>query len=230
MSERRLVKVSGAEAIDYTENSLRRLIIDGFYVSGERISDTALSNELGVSRTTIREAFQRLVKEGLISIIPNRGAFVTKLSREEITKCYEVREALEVHAVRLATEKAPVERLLALQGMLTVTQTSIVEHGGRYPVDLDFHEKIFELADNPLLSEHASQVNAKLRLSRSKSGFMPARAREAYAEHVAILNAMLRRDVQGAVDAMRKHVTNSRINSEEREDSLNSTKQILLKR
>ena len=59
---------------------------------------------------------------------------------------------------------------------------------------------------------------------------MPARAREAYAEHVAILNAMLRRDVQGAVDAMRKHVTNSRINSEEREDSLNSTKQILLKR
>ena len=123
-----------------------------------------------------------------------------------------------------------MERLLALQGMLTITQTSIVEHGGRYPVDLDFHEKIFELADNPLLSEHASQVNAKLRLSRSKSGFMPARAREAYAEHVAILNAMLRRDVQGAVDAMRKHVTNSRINSEEREDSLNSTKQILLKR
>lgn len=230
MPDRRITKVSGAAAITHAENSVRRLILEGFFTPGERVSDTALSDELGVSRTTIREAFQRLVKDGLINVIPNRGAFVIKLSRDEITKLYEVREALEVHAVRLATEKASVERLIALQGMLSVTEISIVEHGGRYPIELDFHEMIFELAGNSLLTEHANQVNAKLRLSRSKSGFMPSRAREAYAEHVAILNAMLRRDVLSAVDAMRIHISNSRLNSEESENSTNPLKQILLKR
>lgn len=223
-------KASGTVAIAHAENSLRRLILEGFYTPGQRVSDSAMSDELGVSRTSVREAFQRLINEGLLTVIPNRGAFVTKLSREEVAKLYEVREALEIHGLRLATTRASVERLLAVQEMLSVTRSSIVEHGGRYPIELDFHDTLLELADNQLLSENVTRVHSRLRIARSKSGFVPARARAAYQEHLDILDAMLRRDVQGAEDAMRLHLINSRQSTEDTENSQDSFKQVLLKR
>lgn len=223
-------KASGSAAIAHAESSLHRLILAGFYAPGERVSDSAVSNELGISRTSVREAFQRLVNEGLLDIIQNRGAFVTKISHQDVAKLHEVREALETYGVRLAVTRAPVEKLLAVQEILSVTKSSIVEHGGRYPIEIDFHATLLELADNQLLSEHASRVNSSLRIARHKSGFVPARARAAYQEHVDILDAMLRRDVQGAEGAMHIHLINSRKSIEDMENPPDPSKQVLLER
>jgi DNA-binding GntR family transcriptional regulator len=211
MPKKKKVKASGAEAVDYSVRTLRRQIVDGFHNPSERISDLAVSEELTVSRTSVRESFQKLVTEGLLYIVPNRGAFVVEHSAEEIIELYEVREALEAFAIRLAIEKATNEQLLSLKEMLSVTRTSMIEHGGRYPVEVDFHKSICELAENNELSQTMELVNCKLKIARRQSGYIPERARAAYAEHKEILEAMIRRDIPTAERLIRQHLANSRV-------------------
>lgn len=204
-------KTSGADAIALCEDALRQRILEGHYLPGQRVSDSALSEELGISRTSVRETFQRLVKEGLLQIIPYRGAFVAELSETEVHELYEVREALECLAVHLATVRSPMERLLDLRELLSQTERSMRDQGGRYPVELDFHKTIIELADNAELSRHLSAVHNRLRIVRGRSGYQTERALSAYFEHVAILDAMIRRDSQDAQARMRAHLVESRV-------------------
>ena len=210
MPNKKKVKASGAEAVDYSVRTLRRQIVDGFHHPSQRISDLAISEELTVSRTSVRESFQKLVTEGLLFIVPNKGAFVVEHSPEEIIELYEVREALEVSAVRLAIEKASNDKLNSLKEMLSVTRTSMIEHGGRYPVEVDFHKSICELAENKELAQTLELVNCKLKIARRQSGYIPERARAAYAEHKEILEAMIGRDIPRAEALIRQHLANSR--------------------
>ena len=210
MPNRKKVKASGAEAVDYSVRTLRRQIVDGFHHPSQRISDLAVSEELTVSRTSVRESFQKLVTEGLLFIVPNRGAFVVERSAEEIIELYEVREALEVSAIRLAIEKASNEKLNSLKEMLLVTRTSMIEHGGRYPVEVDFHKSICDLAENKELAQTLELVNCKLKIARRQSGYIPERARAAYEEHKEILEAMIHRDIPTAEALIRQHLANSR--------------------
>ena len=210
MPNKKKVKASGAEAVDYSVRTLRRQIVDGFHHPSQRISDLAVSEELTVSRTSVRESFQKLVTEGLLFIVPNKGAFVVEHSPEEIIELYEVREALEVSAVRLAIEKASNDKLNSLKEMLSVTRTSMIEHGGRYPVEVDFHKSICELAENKELAQTMELVNCKLKIARRQSGYIPERARAAYAEHKEILEAMIGRDIPRAEALIRQHLANSR--------------------
>lgn len=210
MPNKKKVKASGAEAVDYSVRTLRRQIVDGFHHPSQRISDLAISEELTVSRTSVRESFQKLVTEGLLFIVPNKGAFVVEHSPEEIIELYEVREALEVSAVRLAIEKASNDKLNSLKEMLSVTRTSMIEHGGRYPVEVDFHKSICELAENKELAQTMELVNCKLKIARRQSGYIPERARAAYAEHKEILEAMIGRDIPRAEALIRQHLANSR--------------------
>ena len=210
MPNKKKVKASGAEAVDYSVRTLRRQIVDGFHHPSQRISDLAISEELTVSRTSVRESFQKLVTEGLLFIVPNKGAFVVEHSPEEIIELYEVREALEVSAVRWAIEKASNDKLNSLKEMLSVTRTSMIEHGGRYPVEVDFHKSICELAENKELAQTMELVNCKLKIARRQSGYIPERARAAYAEHKEILEAMIGRDIPRAEALIRQHLANSR--------------------
>jgi DNA-binding GntR family transcriptional regulator len=227
-------KASGALAITHAERTLRRQILEGFYLPGQKISDSTISKDLGVSRTSVRESFQRLVQDGLITIVPNRGAFVTERNKQEASELFELREALEVFAVSQATLRASTEKLIAIKEMLTITKASMVEHGGRYPVELDFHATVCELAGNQALQDEIQKVHHKLKLTRVFSGYKPARARDAYWEHLSILEAMIRRDSKAAAEAMRSHLCNSRISTEEINQELThdttSTEQSLLSR
>jgi len=202
--------LAGPAAVEFVEHVVRRLISEGDYHPGARISDLQLSKRLGLGRTSVREAFQRLSKEGLISVIPNRGAFVTKLTDVQIDELYEVREALEVFAAKLAAERAPADRLASLQEMLAVTRLSLVKHGGHYPADLDFHERVLALAGNMELMRRASEVNMQLRVARLRSGYVPSRAEDAYEEHQKILDAIVERNVGRAESAMREHLVMAR--------------------
>lgn len=224
MPNEKKVKTSGAEAVDYSVRTLRRQIVDGFHHPSQRISDLAVSEELTVSRTSVRESFQKLVTEGLLFIVPNRGAFVVERSAEEIIELYEVREALEVSAIRLAIEKASNEKLNSLKEMLSVTRTSMIEHGGRYPVEVDFHKSICDLAENKELAQTLEIVNCKLKIARRQSGYIPERARAAYAEHREILEAMILRDIPTAEALIRQHLANSRFSVQKSLKMKNSEK------
>lgn len=193
-------------AAQMAEDYLRGQILDGFFESGSRVSDVKLSKVLDVGRASVREAILSLSKEGLLEIIPNRGAFVPAFSVDQVLNLFELREALETFAVRLAAKRASALKLNSLSEMLLVSKLSVVKHGGQYPAQLDFHERVVSMSENPEIIARCRAVSSRLIIARRRSGSRPARADEAILEHQEILDALVERNPSRAEAAMRGHL------------------------
>lgn len=201
------------KATSYTEQArevIKHLIFNGTYEPGDKLKEAELSRFLGISRSPVREAIQSLANDGLVRLAPQRGAFVSSFDLGEIKEIYEVREALEVVAARLAAIRADSEHLDKLKGVLEETRATL-ERGElvAYPLDLDFHQEISSLTRNRKLAGTISGINTQLQLARLKSASKPGRAREAYEEHIAIFQAIEEQAPERAADAMRTHLGNS---------------------
>lgn len=196
--------------LTYSEQArevIRQHIFDGTYRPGQRLKEAEVSRDLGISRAPTREAIQTLANEGLVEIAPHRGAVVATFDAVRVRELYEVREALEVMAARMAAEKADDGQLDELRKLLSDTAEVIQEDESiPYPRDLDFHSHLFELAENSRLRILAAEVYAQIRLARLRSGSEPGRAKEAHEEHSTILAAVQRKDPIGAENAMRNHI------------------------
>ncbi|GAY09799.1 GntR family transcriptional regulator [Pseudonocardia sp. N23] len=189
---------------------LRGMILDGTLSPAERLNEVHLSQALGISRGPLREAIQRLASEGLVEAVPHRGVYVRSFSARELSDLYELRIALETHAVRLAARYAPQQRIDELGSMLDETESSMGTHAtGAYPEDPDFHARLVRLAANPPLVEALTDVGRKIRLARARSAHQPRRARTALDEHREILAALVARDGEGAAAKLEAHLTSS---------------------
>jgi DNA-binding GntR family transcriptional regulator len=199
-------------AVSYTEQAqgiIKHLIFSGKYSPGDRLKEADLSRSLGISRSPIREAIRNLAGEGLVRLVPQRGAFVTDFEHGEIRELYELREALEVAAARLAAERADGASLERLKEILEATGDTLRESDSAlYPRDLDFHLGICELAGNRRLAESIHEVNTQLQLVRLRSASEPGRAGRAYEEHLVIYRALEKGDTEAAAEAMGMHIRN----------------------
>lgn len=205
---------------------VKRLILNGTYRPGQRIRETDIAQALGVSRSPVREAVVHLAQEGLVKLHPQRGAFVREFDIREVRELYEVREAVEVQAVRLAAERAGEEQLAGLRDLLDTVERALGEHGsstdglrGRtptdpYPLDLDYHREVAMLSKNERLAQYVMEVNTQLYLAKLKSTAPPGRARGAHEEHLAIYEAIKGRDSGAAEEAMKRNLRNSLRNLE----------------
>lgn len=197
-----------------TEEVLREKILDGAIRPGERLNEVALAASLGISRGPLREAIQRLTSEGLLTVITHRGAFVRTFSRAEVVELYELRAALELHAVRLACQRASDEDIQDLAVLLDETQERISETGNHaYPSELDFHLRVVMLASNPALLNRALETQRQLSLARSISAKQPMRARAAVVEHEELVEALTKRDRERATQLMEEHLQHSMDNA-----------------
>lgn len=201
---------NGQGAAARADELIRRLVLEGFYPPGARISDLKLSQQLGVGRMHVRESFQRLAKDGVLTTIPNRGTFVTSLDSGQVAELLEVREAIEVEAVRLAAQRATPKDLSPLRELIEVSRLALVRHGGAYPMDLDFHEGLVALAGNKRLATISHEINTLLRLARARAGTKLKRWHESIQEHSDILSAIDSRDFKKAESVMRHHLAMSR--------------------
>ncbi|HEV7628446.1 MAG TPA: GntR family transcriptional regulator [Streptomyces sp.] len=193
-----------------TETVLREMVLDGTIAPGDRLNEVLIAAELGISRGPLREAIQRLSSEGLLTVISHRGAFVRTFSRQDIVELYELRSALELHAVRLACERATPEDLDDLDAMLSDTESRIRESSAHaYPQELDFHLRLVQLAGNQALMRAAQDVQRQLGLARSMSAKRPMRARAAVVEHAELVAVLRSRDVEQATRMMSRHLDHS---------------------
>ena len=175
---------------------------------GSVVNEARLRDELGIGRTPIREALQRLARENLVRSIPHRGTFVTDVNITDLARITEVRVVLEAHAARLAAEKLAaadrdmVEELLDLLGRGYVTdQRDLMQ------LDRQIHRTIYHAARNPFLEATLERYfNLSLRLWYLVLD-RDVRLREAVDEHVELLRAILAGDGELAETIMRKHVT-----------------------
>jgi DNA-binding GntR family transcriptional regulator len=205
------IERSGHSFADQAEVALREQILSGHRAPGDRLNEVEIAAELGVSRGPLREAMQRLARDGLVVVQPHRGSFVRDLEADEIVQLYEVRIALECTAARLAAERRNDADVTALQGLLDSSAKAVTGAGDapHYPAHLDLHELVALVSGNVRLHRMVVQINQELKLVRAASGFRPERAPRALVEHSDVVSAIVERDAERAGEMMRKHLLES---------------------
>ena len=197
---------SGNSFSDRVERALRDRILRGDVRPGERLNEVEIAGELGVSRGPIREALQRLASDGLVELQAHRGAFVRRLGPAEVRDLFEVRLALETTAARLAAQRATDAQRADLDALVRAGAQPVGHADVRFQGARDLHARIAEATGNPALVVHLTLVNQELRLLRTRSGEVPARAEHAVAEHAEIVAAVRAGDADGAAAAMEAHL------------------------
>jgi DNA-binding GntR family transcriptional regulator len=187
---------------------LRTAILEGQLEPGTELAEVALSEQLGVSRGPIREAIGRLASEGLVTVRPRRGAVVRPLSKEEFLELYQVREALELMAVRLAVPRLTDEQFEEL----TALNRAMEEHAKRdevarfFDANLAFHARLLEACGNQKLQELYRQLLGQLGRYRMRSLSLRGNMQRSVSEHATILRAARRGDAERAAQLMSEHI------------------------
>ncbi|MBO0692448.1 MAG: GntR family transcriptional regulator [Acidimicrobiaceae bacterium] len=186
---------------------IRQAILDFRLKPGQRLVERELIEQLGVSRTTIREVLRQLTTEGLVTVIPQKGAIVTAPSPEEAADIYEMRAALEALAVRRFVERATAEEVAKLraayQGMEKVLDSDGDIHAHLTAKD-NFYGVL--LASSPSIEQVLGGLQARVRLLRATSLGAPGRRAEAVAEIGTLMDAIEARDADRAAEACVQHV------------------------
>ena len=190
-------------------NQIKNLILCNEIMPGQKLHHQQLSERLGVSRTPIREALTRLVQEGYVSFLPNRGFTCKEIRMQEAKELYELREALEAFAVEKAIETVSDAALRELREKMNVYGLDVQNRFTRERLiyDQDVHLAIAELTGNETLKNTLSHVFERIVLKRRTDGlYDPARGVSAHQEHLRLLEAMERRDAREAVAILRNHI------------------------
>jgi len=173
-----------------------------------KLDERRLADELGVSRTPVREAISRLEQEGLVKSIPRRGAFVVRKCKREILEMIHVWAALESMAARIATLHASDEQIGRLRAMFATFGEA---HAPRAHIDeysetnIHFHQAIVGLADNDLLQEIADGLFIHMRSIRVRTIKDSDRAQQSIIDHMRIIEAIENRATEQAENLVREH-------------------------
>ncbi|HEX7712937.1 MAG TPA: GntR family transcriptional regulator [Bacillota bacterium] len=191
--------------------SLREAIIQGKLGPGERLMEIQLAEEMGVSRTPVREAIRKLELEGLVVMIPRKGAYVAGLSLKDIADVFEIRRALEGLAAELASERATDEELEQMERYL-VKISEEIEVGDVDKVvetDTGFHSLLYKASRNERLTQIISNLREQIQRSRTTSLSYPGRMKIAVEEHRKIVEAVSARDGELARKLAHEHIQNA---------------------
>ncbi len=197
-----------ADSSERAYNTIRKLLVEFKLKPEERINEVQLSRSLGVSRTPIREALNRLASEGFVSLTPNRGFFVRSLSTEGLLDLYELRTIIECAAFRLMCQRAEDDQIERLRAYWT----AIVEGYQDHPPDVilaedeGFHLLIAELSGNPELVHQLSSINARIRFIRRIQIEHRTHDKAQVSSHSAIVEAAMNRDIERGVELLRNHI------------------------
>ncbi len=192
----------------YVLDTIREGILVGRFPLGSRLDQQALADELGVSVIPVREGLRQLEAEGLVSIYPRRGAFVTKLSVDELKEIYEVREVLEELATQLAVANISRQTLEQLSGIIERMEGATQAHDSAHLLELNrtYHFSIYKASHRPFLLQMISGLWDRCSLYRRLYIHLPERARQALVEHKEIYAACQAGDSVAAGEAVRENI------------------------
>jgi len=197
------------QTVDYTVERLREAILAGRVVPGQRLIANDLTEELGIGRGSVREAFRRLAAEGLVELVPNRGAVVRRLSRKQVRDLFQIRVNLEGLGARLAAEH--IREGDNRTRFASVWETVRPKHAPQ-PWHLFiqqnrlYHRTIVALSGNDQLAELIENLQLPLVMFQVGQVMQPENAEQSHRDHAAVAEAILAGDPDGAERAMRAHV------------------------
>ncbi|SFR62194.1 GntR family transcriptional regulator [Anaeromicropila populeti] len=206
---------------DVVFQTLRQAILKGELKPGERLMEIKLAKRLGVSRTPIREAIRMLELEGLVVMIPRRGAAVAKITKKDLEDVLEVRCALEELAVSLACERINEDGILKLEDALSEFELAI-QHGDVTSLaekDVAFHDIIFESTGNARLIQLLNNLREQMYRYRLEYLKDNRSHDKLVLEHRIIIETLMNRDVLNAQKRIREHIYNQVMNVSQQIDS-----------
>ena len=200
------------ETVDYVAERLREGILQGRYVAGQRLIARDVLEDIGVSRGPLREALRRLAADGLVELVPNRGATVRHLTLRQVKDLFQIRESLEGLAARLAAEKIHI-------GDNRAHFTAVWEQVR--PCDKSqawnefirqnrlYHHTIVKIGENALLMQLIDNLQLPVVMFQIGRAMQPANAAISHEDHVRVAEAILAADPAKAEEAMRTHLRRS---------------------
>jgi DNA-binding GntR family transcriptional regulator len=207
---RKLIEVPNLRERVY--QALKEMIIIQEIPPGEKLDEDSLARQLGVSRTPVRESLCRLENEGIVKIIPRRGAFIVTHSKESINEILSVREVLEGLSAREAVSHitdATLEVLESLSGKFSESNVRVLSKE-YLQADVKFHKTIIEQSKNEWLNSLMNILNDHIQMLRLRTVTLQGRPEHSLSEHRKILGALKARDPLLAESLMREHINNVR--------------------
>jgi DNA-binding GntR family transcriptional regulator len=193
-----------------TTRRLRDLIIQGELKAGARLNERELTGMLGISRTPLREATRRLASEGLVELLPHRGAIVAPIDEDRVRDALHVMGALEAYAGEIACTRASdadINEIRALHFEMLADRAR-EDHQSYFARNQAIHFKIIDCAGNEVLSQTYRMLNDRVRRVRYQANVNSARWDQAIAEHEEILAALVARDAARLRREIANHLAN----------------------
>ncbi len=212
--ERRLVPIkldSYKPLREVISETLREAIVAGTLKPGERLMEIQLAEELGVSRTPVREAIRKLELEGFVVMIPRRGTYVADLSIKDVNEVFEIRTALDILAAGLAVERITEEELEQLERVLVEIGEYIEQNDIEKIVAADgrYHDILYRASRNDRLVGIINNLREQFTRFRSISMAYPGRIKNTVEEHRQLVEAIAQRDIALAQRLAREHMENA---------------------
>ena len=208
--------VSGAKASDNSTlhgdlvANIRELIVQGDLEPGAKVPERVLCERYSVSRTPLREALKTLASEGLLELLPHRGAWVARLTASDVDQMFPIMGALEALSGELACQNLTEEQFAEIQAL----HYQMVLHYTRrqlklyFQVNQEIHEKILSASANPLLLQMYQPLAGRIRRARYVANMSDERWTQAVKEHEEMLNALAKRNGAALSDVLKRHLKN----------------------
>lgn len=191
---------------------LRQRIVEGEIPPGAKLNERALSEALHVSRTPLREAIKMLAAEGLVELLPNRGAVAAQLSAQDVADTFEVIAGLEGLSGELAAQRISAPELAEIRALHYEMLAAFTRRdlSAYYGLNARIHERINAAARNPVLGQTYRNVNARLQALRFRSNFDDRKWQRAVQEHEAMVDKLAARDAPGLRALLVQHLEHKR--------------------
>ena len=192
---------------------IREAIINGVFAPGERLMEIQMADEMGVSRTPVREAIRKLELEGLVLMVPRKGAEVAKISEKSLRDVLEVRRSLEELAIELACQRMTQESVEELEKKQEEFKQAVEDGNAMEIAETDeaYHDVIYKGTCNDRLVQMINNLREQMYRYRLEYIKDEDKRQILLLEHDNILRAVKQRKVQEAKEAMREHIDNQEI-------------------
>ena len=207
-----IIEISRFTLHDQVVLRLRTMLVEGRIAPGAKLNERELCEQLRVSRTPLREAIKLLAAEGLVDLLPNRGAVAVRLTESDVVNAFEVLGGLEAMSGELAAQRVTDDELTEIRAMHYEMLASFTREdlSGYYRLNALIHTAINAAAKNPLLTSTYQGINARVQSLRFRTNQNTAKWKRAMKEHEQMIEALAARDPAALRAILLEHLINKR--------------------
>ena len=207
-----IIAIPRAALHEQAAQRLRQMLVEGQIAPGAKLNERELTERLQVSRTPLREAIKMLAAEGLVELLPHRGAVAVSLGEADVQNTFEVMAGLEGQSGELAAQRITREELAEIQAMHFEMLAAYTRRdlSAYYGLNARIHSAISAAAKNPVLTTVYNQVNARLQALRFRSNQDGEKWKRAMKDHDRMIEALATHDAAGMREVLIEHLRNKR--------------------